>query len=451
MEAEAGVLDQTDDYVRSALNTCRWEIEPRMIGNVFEALGECFDWMSTWAPVEENWEVCMSPWGVVAAEKKTPGGAGWFVTQYAEHHCRALGVEILTSHSAKKLLMENGKIVGAVADDGAGDVEIKAKATLFATGNISQGEILRRMCPTVYYADSTPCSHRLPSNTGDHIRMAEDAGISIDSKGVAAAYLGGMLSAGIPTAYLAKNVWRGEVLKVNKSGKRWINESVDAESAVWAQLKQPGCTSYIIMDQAIMDSDALPAYAPVVNRTGRNIAEGIPDENGIFAQMGRPHMNFYQEQESDKSAKKVFQELMSLDGGHAFVADDLKTLARLIGLPIEDFLHTVSRYNELCDKGHDDDYYKLPIFLKPIRTGPFYAIRTNMATDGVFGGLEADESMRVVSRGKPVEGLYCAGDTIGNRFIAPGGEKIESINDFTWAYASGYLAAEQILSNITDN
>ena len=105
----------------------------------------------------------------------------------------------------------------------------------------------------------------------------------------------------------------------------------------------------------------------------------------------------------------------------------------------------MARYNELCAKGHDDDFYKLPGYLMPIEKAPFYAIRSHMATDGVFGGLDADENGGVLSHRKTVEGLFCAGDTIGNRYINQGGEKIECINDFSWAFASGYLAAETML------
>lgn len=43
MEQEAGVPDQMDDYIRSALNTCRWEVDPHLIANAFHALPECFD------------------------------------------------------------------------------------------------------------------------------------------------------------------------------------------------------------------------------------------------------------------------------------------------------------------------------------------------------------------------------------------------------------------------
>ena len=132
-------------------------------------------------------------------------------------------------------------------------------------------------------------------------------------------------------------------------------------------------------------------------------------------------------------------------GGHVFVGETLEELARNMGVPVETFLATVERYNALCEKGHDDDFYKLPNYLKPIQNGPFFAIRSHMATDGVFGGLDADENANVLSHGAPVEGLYCAGDTIGNRYINQGGEKLECINDFSWAFASGYLAGSKML------
>ena len=131
-------------------------------------------------------------------------------------------------------------------------------------------------------------------------------------------------------------------------------------------------------------------------------------------------------------------------GGHVFVADTLEELAQKMGVPTEAFTATVARYNALCAKGHDDDFYKLPNYLKPIETAPFFAIRCHMATDGVFGGLDADENGNVLNHGVPMEGLFCAGDTIGNRYINQGGEKIECINDFSWACASGFIAGESM-------
>ena len=450
MEAEAGVPDQMDDYIRSALNTCRWEVNPRLIANAFHALPECFDWMCQFAPVKENWAVKVSPFGNKMVNTNTGRDAGWFVTQNFEAYCRKLGVEILTGTAAKKLVTEGGRVTGVIAQDDGGEILIRAAAVLLATGNISYGEVLKKTLPGYYYADAYANSHRWPANTGDHISMAEDAGISVDYDSVAAAYLGGMIAKGVEGPMM-QLVNRGEGLKVNKDGRRWINESVNSESAIWAQIRQPGAASFTILDKTLLDAPPEPGYNPVVNRTGRNIGEGIPGPDGKFAAArgfgppgggpggpggpgGKPVDN-----------EAALRQAETYKGGHVFVADTLEELADKMGIPAVTFTQTVARYNELCAKGHDDDFYKLPNYLKPIQTAPFFAIRCHMATDGVFGGLDADENGNVLNDGVPVQGLFCAGDTIGNRYINQGGEKIECINDFSWAFASGYLAGKKML------
>ena len=450
MEKDAGVPDQMDDYIRSALNTCRWELDPHLIANAFHALPECFDWMCSWADMSD-WTVEINPFGQKSVNKKNGRDAGWFVTQNMERRCRDMGVEVLTECAARELVLERSKIVGVIAEDKGGQIRISCRACLLATGNISYGDVLKRTLPDYYYADSYRNSHRWPANTGDHISMAEDAGISVDYDSVAAAYLGGMIAKGVEGPMM-QLVNKGDALKVNKNGQRWINESVNSESAIWAQIKQPGCASFTILDKPLLDSPDEPPYMPVVNRSGRNIGEGIPGPDGKFSKAvsfgppgghgpGAPGGPGGTPVDKETALRRAAE----YQGGHVFVGETLEELAKNMGVPMDSFLVTVERYNALCDKGHDDDFYKLPNYLKPIRQGPFFAIRSHMATDGVFGGLDADENVNVLSHGQPVEGLYCAGDTIGNRYINQGGEKLECINDFSWAFASGYLAGKKML------
>lgn len=455
MEKDAGIPDQMDDYIRSALNTCRWEVDPHLIANAFHALPECFDWMCSWADMSD-WAVAVSPFGQKTVNKKDGRDAGWFVTQNMEQHCRDLGVEIITECSAKKLQKTGNRVTGVIAQDEGGEIRISCKACLLATGNISYGEVLKKTLPNFYYADGYANGHRMPGNTGDHVTMAEDAGISVDYDSVAAAYLGGMIAKGV-NGPMMMLVDKGDALKVNKRGKRWINESVNSESAIWAQIRQPGCASFTILDKPLLDAPGEPPYMPVVNRSGRNIGEGIPGPDGKFSRAvsfgppgghggpggpGGPGGGAPVDKETQLRQAEKYQ------GGHVFVADTLEELADKMEVPRDTFVETVRRYNELCEKGHDDDFYKLPNYLKPITQAPFFAIRSHMATDGVFGGLDADENVNVLSHGAPVEGLFCAGDTIGNRYINQGGEKLECINDFAWAFASGYLAGEKMVAYI---
>ena len=104
---------------------------------------------------------------------------------------------------------------------------------------------------------------------------------------------------------------------------------------------------------------------------------------------------------------------------------------------------TVERYNAMCDAGADTDFCKTPDGLKPLRNGPFYALRCTMATDGAFGGVPVNDRLQAMAAdGGVIENLYVAGDFASGRFINQGGVKVQIINDLAWAFASGFLAGE---------
>ena len=49
----------------------------------------------------------------------------------------------------------------------------------------------------------------------------------------------------------------------------------------------------------------------------------------------------------------------------------LENLAEQTGIDKETLLETVQWYNELCDKGHDDDFAKDPAYMRPVRKANF--------------------------------------------------------------------------------
>lgn len=105
---------------------------------------------------------------------------------------------------------------------------------------------------------------------------------------------------------------------------------------------------------------------------------------------------------------------------------------------------TVARYNELCHKGCDEDYGKYPQYMIPLEQGPYYAFKCFLGTDGVFGGIFVDQGCRIVKDDAPVCGLYAAGDLTSGNYIKENSHRTEVINDFTWALASGFLAASSM-------
>jgi fumarate reductase flavoprotein subunit len=87
-------------------------------------------------------------------------------------------------------------------------------------------------------------------------------------------------------------------------------------------------------------------------------------------------------------------------------------------MDVEFFKFTVDRYNELCKIGSDLDFGKRPDRLFPVKNPPFYAQWKKSALFLVtLGGLIVNEKLQPTDKfGKPILGLYCAGNTVGRRF-----------------------------------
>ena len=449
-ELDAGAPDQTDDYVRSAMATVRWELNPQLVYHTFKALPGMFDWMCEWANMEENFSYGQTPFGKGVNTVRGGKPAGQFIIEKCEQHIRELGVTVLYQTAAKQLIMRDGAVTGVIAEDPGGTTVITCRACLLATGNVAHGDVLRETVPEYFYATTRPSAHRLPTCTGDHITLARNAGIKVDTDSVAAAYLGGR---GVPfIGPIGNHVSRGEALKVNKLGQRWINETwSDGEGPIWSLLRQPEALSYTILDADIYESEALPSYQQHYSRTGRNVGAGVPDEHGNYSRDasvsggGGPGGPPIAGMKTEKpTAKEVAENAKSLLGGHYFAADTIDELADQIGCDRNILQATIDRYNELCEQGRDVDFFKPAEYMLPIKTAPFFALETHIASDGVFGGLDIDEWTHVISDGQVVTGLYCVGDAVGNRYINQGGEKLEIINDFAYACASAWLAANQI-------
>ena len=105
-------------------------------------------------------------------------------------------------------------------------------------------------------------------------------------------------------------------------------------------------------------------------------------------------------------------------------ADTLEELAAVIGVPADELLATVRRYNAMVASGADTDFGrgdepydrafsrgKPP--LTPIETGPFHAAAFGLSDLGTKGGLRTDTRARVLDgQGNPILGLYAAGNTM---------------------------------------
>jgi succinate dehydrogenase/fumarate reductase flavoprotein subunit len=72
---------------------------------------------------------------------------------------------------------------------------------------------------------------------------------------------------------------------------------------------------------------------------------------------------------------------------------------------------TVERWNELCEKGQDEDHKRPPKTMMPIAKPPFYVMEAWPIVNNTQDGPEHDVEQRVLDpMKKPIPRLYVAGE-----------------------------------------
>ena len=75
---------------------------------------------------------------------------------------------------------------------------------------------------------------------------------------------------------------------------------------------------------------------------------------------------------------------------------------------------TIDEYNTACDHGYDPIFAKDRRYLIPLRTPPYYAIKSNSDFLDTIGGIKINEHMEVLDKqNKSIAGLYAAGMVAG--------------------------------------
>jgi predicted oxidoreductase len=88
-----------------------------------------------------------------------------------------------------------------------------------------------------------------------------------------------------------------------------------------------------------------------------------------------------------------------------------------LNIPADTFAATVNRYNDLAEKGVDEDFYKDSYRFLPLTAPPYYGIRLTGWLLSTLDGIRIDTQMRPLdAMNVPFEGLYAIGDTSGSYF-----------------------------------
>lgn len=440
-EKNAGVPDCIEEKVSRAMAQTKNKLEEAMMRSLFTSLGEVFDWLCTWAPVEKCFQLAPHPFtGEMSVGTKDQGyGSGKFITTHILPYLKKLGVEILTETAAEELkLDEAGAVSGVTARDPGGILNISCKNCLLATGSLIRSERIREMIPEFAQADVKRYAHDMPTLTGDGLTLAEKAGIPLNKDSIVLAFVGCM-----PVAFEQGAFQMGErkdALRINLDGKRWVDETADGKTMAEKLLYQPKAVSYTVLDSSILESKEPVPPMPAGGPGGPGgPGGGMPYPGGVpdFA-VTRTSPTPGDREAFRALAKKVNEKTV-------ICGDTIEELAEKMGAPADVLKATVEGYNVLCQTGRDTEFGKNSLYLRPLKEGPYFAIRNYLYLDGVFGGLDVSPNMEVLANGKVVPGLYAAGDITCGRYTNDLMHKNEVINDYSWAIAGGYMAAKHII------
>ena len=315
----------------------------------------------------------------------------------------------------------DGTIIGCVGKDIDGNyIKFNAKSVILATGAYeNNATMVRRFCPDIEKFDK-----KVVHRTGDGNILAIEAGGCMEP--VAHSRVMHDFDAGL--------MWdEPPYLIVNMNGERFIDEEVDMAYISNALRWQPGFKGEN-MDPEHQETGSIGWYCQIYDNDYMSYANGpVPD----FV------MARYLKEGPAEDHVSVFPELID-----TFKADTIEELAEKLGLPVEKTVETFNRYNELCEKGEDEDFGKPAKYLHAFKTAPFWGIRRHIRCSSITAGVLSDEYGRVTTEdGEVIKGLYAVGNLGGQFYGAPDYPFFHPGLSLGHAVTFGYIAGEHAAQN----
>lgn len=295
------------------------------------------------------------------------------------------GVEIFYNTPAAQLVQDSaGAVTGVIAEADNGYVQLNAaKGVIVATGDYENDDEMM----AYYEAEMANIYRKEQNKTGDGQKMMVWAGGRMEdvsgSKVLHDFDAGPGSMADMP------------FLCVKNDGNRFCNEARSEMATMGNFLKSEEDAGWYTQ---VFDSNYMTDCAGWPGAL-------IPPQAMV---------NYMPEVKGEKTG--VYDTLIN-----TFTADTLKELGEKLELTdVDRFVKTVERYNELVEKGVDEDMGKAAQWLKPIVAPPFYGIHRRIGLSTIIHGVNVNADMQVLDEnGEPIEGLYSIGNCAGNFFGSP--------------------------------
>ena len=296
-------------------------------------------------------------------ENGKTAAVGAYIVPILEKNVHDAGVEVITDTTAKKLLTENGKVVGVEAEGKDGNkVVIHAKSVIMATGGFGANhEMVEKYKPELKGFATTNAD----GAQGQGIDMATAVGaatvdmdqiqihptVHIDEDG---------------NAHLITEGVRGDgAILVNKEGKRFFDEVQTRDKVSAAEIQQTDGEAWLILDQKMVDGAAV--YQGYVN------------------------------------------------SGYAKTGKTIEELAKNINVDPATLAETMKNWAEIYANKADPEFGRTSFSAEnALNQAPYYAILVKPGIHHTMGGLKINTNTEVLNeKGEVISGLFAAGEVTG--------------------------------------
>lgn len=381
------------------------------IGEIFEKRGGKFYYEGGYEPDFSSGTYPKFPTGHSGRAPDGSADGSKMMKEYIEE----MGGKYYFETTFVKFEHEGKKVTSAIAKNKDGKYVrfVGKKGIVLSTGGYQNNpDMLNALQPADVMIMAKPSTG---PNAGDGIKACLWMGAAMDECHSSMLFdrMGLLPSETAATMTAPTMFWLGSQpwLKVNLKGERFTNESVPYDFILHAAAHQPGATYCAIMDSTWFDqvqkfqSVGCSRIFPYPNGVPNDVflgAKGLADTGTDLA-----------------AIKKEWDGLLAemVKSGHLQQADTPEDLAKKLNIPADVFAATFKRYNEMADKGADEDFFKDAYRFLPIKNPPYYGIRLTGWLLTTLDGIHIDTEMRPLdANSEPFEGLYVIGDTSGSYF-----------------------------------
>lgn len=364
-----GIEDDGEKFAEDIYSLYKDEetLDADMLKNMALHSGEQISWLEEQGVTFDS-VIRKSEKGARSTPRIHTTAGGGYVTSQLVSAAEKAGVTIMMGTPAVSLIQaEDGSITGAKAtNDNGDDITITASSTIVCAGSYTNNqELFEELNPRI-----NNIGYACGSGEGDAYNWFKEVGADI----VNVEYTQFMYYAYATTLTAMPEVIPNspdtpvyDILLVGGNSERLTAEDnfcFEFTKENWNLGYNEG---YAIVDQEFMDTYPV-LYEQMMNSV-------VPSDNKPFAYSG----------------------------------ETAAELAEPLGLDADVLQATIDRYNELCDKGVDEDFGKDSKYMNKLE-GTLYIIRLPQITTDGYTGARINENGQVIGTdGNPIKGLFAAG------------------------------------------